>query len=505
MNLRRKLLVSFSALGLVALFIAGVTGWAVARWETSTERLEGHYQRSLLLQRVRSTAFRAFKEVPDAINAGDPQARREFEALLEPAEADFQQWADLADTDEERRQVVDVRRAFDQLITDARHTFDLVDAGRTAEAATFMEDVLEAKDFIPFQEITEAAVASDRAKRDDIRRESRDIRRTAQVALVVAAFGAVSLILLLAAYLAADLFRPLRLLQEALDAAARGDRRQRLDEDRDDELGTINRAFNQLIDVVAQREQAAGLATLPNAADAANGVGAEWQQPSRVLLHRLVDQLRAQVMRLQERELTKAEGVAADASEQLEQQTVMARVDQLLEAVTRVSDFGFPLDLSLVRTDLRLLLYEVINRFQDEIVNRSISLELELAPDVTHAVVDRLKIREVLNELVRNALAALPDRGGRLGLRSTVNPERDELLLEVADDGHGFEASLIDELFTKNRTDGFVGTGLTLARAVLEQHGGRLKIQSRPGIGTNVQICLPLRHQPSPRPASAVH
>lgn len=72
---------------------------------------------------------------------------------------------------------------------------------------------------------------------------------------------------------------------------------------------------------------------------------------------------------------------------------------------------------------------------------------LEIAPEVDHAIVDRLKLREAVGDLLRNALAALPEYGGRLGLRSRLSEDGTDLLIEVADEGGGAEQSLIDEAF----------------------------------------------------------
>ncbi|MDQ4063048.1 MAG: hypothetical protein M3122_03940 [Actinomycetota bacterium] len=60
---------------------------------------------------------------------------------------------------------------------------------------------------------------------------------------------------------------------------------------------------------------------------------------------------------------------------------------------------------------------------------------------------DRLKLREAVGDLLRNALAALPEYGGRLGLRSRLSEDGTDLLIEVADEGGGAEQSLIDEAF----------------------------------------------------------
>jgi two-component system OmpR family sensor kinase len=179
-----------------------------------------------------------------------------------------------------------------------------------------------------------------------------------------------------------------------------------------------------------------------------------------------------------------------------EQRELISQLDGLSQAVARVTEFGFPLDLDLSRTDVRALLYRVFMRFQDEFAERAVSLDLEIAPEVGHAVVDKLKLREAVAELLRNALDALPESGGHLGLRSRLSEDGTELLIEVADDGAGAEQSLIDRAFEPGAygdDGGRPRTGLTLTKAVVEQHGGRFGIESEPGEGTYAQIRLPLR------------
>lgn len=95
---------------------------------------------------------------------------------------------------------------------------------------------------------------------------------------------------------------------------------------------------------------------------------------------------------------------------------------------------------------------------------------------------------------MRNALAALPKYGGRLGLRSRLSEDGTDLLIEVADDGAGAEQSFVDEAFDLTiGSDEQPRVGLALTRAVVEQHGGSFEIDSEPGGGTYAGIRLPLR------------
>jgi two-component system, OmpR family, sensor kinase len=282
MNLRRKLLTVFGALALLSLVTAGVTLWMISRWNRTSVETENHYQRSLLLQRIRASTFRAFKEIPDAVTGDDPDSHTEFEEYIQPAKEDFEIWARLADTEEEIRQVSEIRAAFDVLEEDAKQTFALVKQNRYKEAFELMEGKLEDNDFEIFNRLSETAVESDRARREEIRRNNESARQTARIVLFVVAFGTIALVFLLAAYLASDLFKPLKALTEALERAARGDYPQELDGERADEFGEANRAFNQMARSVVRREKLSG----DNAAEE-NGEKFN-RYTTKLTIHRLV-------------------------------------------------------------------------------------------------------------------------------------------------------------------------------------------------------------------------
>jgi two-component system, OmpR family, sensor kinase len=310
--------------------------------------------------------------------------------------------------------------------------------------------------------------------------------------LAIASFGTVSLVLLLAAYLASDLFAPLREVRQALDDLAAGDLERRLDEERADELGAINRAFNHMAEAIQQREQVVQLAAVPAGVAEEGANGSAWQyMPSRLMLHRLVSQLRSRVTQLGSDNELDGDGAVVTQHKQ----ELVSQLDRLLQVVSRLTEFGFPLDLNLARTDIRALLYEVLLRFHDDFARRAISFELDISPAIGYAIVDRLKLREALGELVRNALAAIPESGGRLGLRTSIAADGTQLLIEVADNGTGAEQPLINRAFSMREIGGNQrpGVGLKLTKAIVEQHGGHLDIDSRPGVGTYVQIKLPLR------------
>jgi len=107
--------------------------------------------------------------------------------------------------------------------------------------------------------------------------------------------------------------------------------------------------------------------------------------------------------------------------------------------------------------------------------------------------------RRVLDNLVLNALEAMPD-GGELRLRVSPAPTAGFALLEVADTGHGMEAGTLERIFEEDfTTRGAAGHGLGLAvvRRLVERAGGSIRVASAEGRGTAFRIGLPCADPPA--------
>ena len=174
-------------------------------------------------------------------------------------------------------------------------------------------------------------------------------------------------------------------------------------------------------------------------------------------------------------------------------------IEDLLGAVTIESG---AVKLSLEPTDINELIAASARRNRIVADAKGVGLDVRPAEDAPALCVDRLKTHQVLNNLISNAV-----KFSKRGSAVTVAAKRDAEAVEVsvADEGPGIPASDLDKLFqpfqraSVRTPDGepSSGLGLFIARAIVEQHGGRIGVESRVGAGTTFRFSLPLPNETS--------
>jgi PAS domain S-box-containing protein len=122
-------------------------------------------------------------------------------------------------------------------------------------------------------------------------------------------------------------------------------------------------------------------------------------------------------------------------------------------------------------------------------------VNVELLLDAAGAVVktDAAQLEQILMNLAANARDAMP-HGGKLVIRTSV--EGDRVRLEVSDTGCGMDAAtrarIFEPFFTTKTAGRGTGLGLASVQAVVQQHGGSVRVESEPGKGTTVVLDLPM-------------
>ncbi|GAA0489968.1 hypothetical protein Ade02nite_24570 [Paractinoplanes deccanensis] len=144
------------------------------------------------------------------------------------------------------------------------------------------------------------------------------------------------------------------------------------------------------------------------------------------------------------------------------------------------------LDLNAVATDMQRLLARTLGE--------DIELRTTLSLDLPPITMDRSKLEQVIMNTAMNSRAAMPS-GGRLTLATGVDRETGHVCLTIADTGCGMAPEVASRAFepfftTKGRGKG-TGLGLATAYGVVSDAGGTITLESAPGEGTTVRVCLP--------------
>lgn len=146
--------------------------------------------------------------------------------------------------------------------------------------------------------------------------------------------------------------------------------------------------------------------------------------------------------------------------------------------------------------DLALLIREVVSGFEPQAAEKGVQLELAL-DDVEAVDIDPLRIREVLRNLLTNALRYTPGQGEvKVRVTAAGNGSERGVLVFVQDSGAGIDpADLphIFERFYKSSDSGGMGLGLSIAKYLVEAHGGKIWAESETEQWTRISFLLPAR------------
>jgi len=177
--------------------------------------------------------------------------------------------------------------------------------------------------------------------------------------------------------------------------------------------------------------------------------------------------------------------------------TIVAQVDAMKQMVNAFSEYARAPDMHFSHFDLNQLITEVVDLYR--VQDSSAELRLLLDPQLPAISADRMRIRQILNNLVTNSLEALEGRpGARIEVETHVSEDGPKHLasvaIVVADNGPGFQRDLIGTVFDPYVTSKPKGTGLGLAivKKIVEEHGGRIEADNQRTGGARVRILLPL-------------
>jgi len=176
-------------------------------------------------------------------------------------------------------------------------------------------------------------------------------------------------------------------------------------------------------------------------------------------------------------------------------QLIIQHVEQMERAVSHVCDVAKPLQPRFCLCDMKAIMNELCKGIRLEAETKGILVECNIGDDLPTMVVDPDLFRQAIWHVVKNAIEAMENIGGRL----TITAELcwDDLVLIIKDTGPGIENHLKDQVFRPFYTTkpGSAGLGLSLCRKIIWDHGGEISIKKGEEGGTIVRFDIPVRFE----------
>ena len=162
-----------------------------------------------------------------------------------------------------------------------------------------------------------------------------------------------------------------------------------------------------------------------------------------------------------------------------------------------------PADTAFQRVDLKASLEEIVSLIDYKLRDMNIALELRLDP-LPPATAQGERLQQVFINIILNALDAMPQGGS---LRIELAAQGPEAVIRIADSGQGIKPEhlphIFDPFFTTKGVGKGTGLGLSISYAIIQEHNGRILVDSAPGRGTTFTIVIPTdqeRRPPESRP-----
>jgi signal transduction histidine kinase/putative methionine-R-sulfoxide reductase with GAF domain len=186
------------------------------------------------------------------------------------------------------------------------------------------------------------------------------------------------------------------------------------------------------------------------------------------------------------------ENLPSGTSHREDLKVIEEEIHRINEIVDQFLRFARPAPPIFEKTEVASLFEEILQLLRPQIEKQRISVVRDFPP-LPPIAIDKEQMKQVILNLLLNAVQAMP-KGGNLGVKGHI-PEDDRWIkLFIQDSGVGISGEDIDKLFDPffSKKEGGVGLGLSIAHRIIDQHHGKIEVESDPGKGTLFTIWLPI-------------
>jgi two-component system NtrC family sensor kinase len=304
--------------------------------------------------------------------------------------------------------------------------------------------------------------------------------------------------------------KPLSTVDTAMERVAGGDLQQSLKITSEDEMGRLASTFNAMTKELADSRKK--MEDWTNSLE--EGIAKKTEelknsQDKLIQAEKLASlgRLTADVAHEIRNPLTALGGFArrlykiADGDKEKEYaEIVLTEVDRLERILKDVLTFSRDAKGHLEKHNIEYIIRDTLKIYEDLCKDQSIAIEIKTGENMMPVLIDREQVRQALDNLINNAVDAMPDHG-----RLTISAGREEIndvsymFLQVTDTGPGISSKnipLIFEPFFSTKIIGHgTGLGLSITRKIMEEHGGSVKVESEEGKGTSFTLYFPFQSE----------
>jgi len=180
---------------------------------------------------------------------------------------------------------------------------------------------------------------------------------------------------------------------------------------------------------------------------------------------------------------------------------ILKEAKRLDRIVNQIVEYARPRELAPVLFDLSGLIAEVVKTLDVPLQAKHLAIQTSLSPTAAHVHADRDQLKQVLLNVIHNAIDASPADGAAIDVTAfeLSSSERPGIVVLVKDAGVGISSEVLPHVFEPFYTTGKrhgTGLGLAICRNIVVSHGGDIHMTSEVGKGTTVRIWLPLTQEP---------
>jgi signal transduction histidine kinase len=191
------------------------------------------------------------------------------------------------------------------------------------------------------------------------------------------------------------------------------------------------------------------------------------------------------------------ENLAADSQARNDLELVLREANRARSVVRRLLDFARQREVIRTRGDINEIVDDVVVLTKHLLLTSGVELRLRLTHDLPWILIDRNQIKQVLINLVNNALYAMP-HGGALVIDTWMQERHGAsfVALSVRDTGEGISPENLDRIFepffTTRGDQGGTGLGLSVTYGIVTEHGGVIEVESQLNSGSSFTVLFPL-------------